>query len=100
MIGDDFVRTYERDNGPHVRVLAWDEMTADSEALFDEVAAFVTDLDSEEPDNQSWFVDVRVLMASDATKAPRPERHDFADYDALVPKNRADKRGETLRAQQ
>src|SRR3546814_13378741 len=98
MIGDDFVRTYERDNGPHVRVLDWDEMKADSEALFDEVAAFVTDLDSEEPDNQSWFVDVRVLMASDAPQAPRPESNYFADYDALVTKNRADIRADMLAA--
>src|SRR3546814_5369873 len=73
-------------------------MKADSEALFDEVAAFVTDLDSEEPDNQSWFVDVRVLMASDAPQAPRPESNYFADYDALVTKNRADIRADMLAA--
>src|SRR3546814_15808988 len=94
----DVVWTYELDNGPHVRVLDWDEMKADSEALFDEVAAFVTDLDSEEPDNQSWFVDVRVLMASDAPQAPRPESNYFADYDALVTKNRADLRADLLAA--
>src|SRR3546814_1206823 len=89
MIGDDFVRTYERDNGPHARVLGWDEMKADSEALFDEVAAFVTDLDSEEPDNQSWFVDVRVPMAREAPQAPRPEINYFAEHDALVTQNTA-----------
>src|SRR3546814_15246292 len=55
-------------------------------------------LDSEEPDNQSWFVDVRVLMASDAPQAPRPESNYFADYDALVTKNRADIRADMLAA--
>src|SRR3546814_21135744 len=49
-------------------------------------------------DNQSWFVDVRVLMASDAPQAPRPESNYFAVYDALVTKNRADIRADMLAA--
>src|SRR3546814_12267348 len=97
MIGDDFVRTYERDNGPHVRVLDWDEMKADSEALFAEVEAFVTDLDSEEPDNQSWLVDVSVLMALDAQQAPKPASHAFTAYDAVVTTHHAHHRSDQHR---
>src|SRR3546814_14788164 len=37
-------------------------------------------------------------MASDAPQAPRPESNYFADYDALVTKNRADIRADMLAA--